>query len=130
MAAGTLTITYSETRTVRRVVLDWLSSAAGAVNGTLTKALSGQLLRVVFIPDGGGTQPTDSYDLVLNDEDGVDVLAALGANLSNVNTTQVVPGVTNGTAGNWAPMAVDGTLELQVTNAGNAKGGQVILYVR
>ena len=127
--AGTLVTTYSETRTVKKVVLDWLSDASGDCTGN-TVALSGQILRVVFVPDSGGTAPTNLYDVVLNDADSLDVLAGLGANLSNTTSTQVVPVVTNGTAGNMAPMAVDGILSLAVSNGGNAKGGQVILYMR
>ena len=127
--AGTLVVTYSETRTVKKVTLDWLSAADGSCTGN-TKTLSGQILRLVFVPDSGGTQPSDLYDVLLNDSDGIDILAGLGANLSNAASTQVVPVVTNGTAGNMAPMAVDGILSLAVSNAGNAKGGQVILYMR
>ena len=127
--AGTLVASYSETRTVKKVILDWLSDASGDCTGD-SQSLSGQIHRVVFVPDSGGTQPTDLYDVVLNDVDGMDVLAGLGANLSNTTSTQVVPVVTNGTAGNMAPMAVDGVLSLAVSNAGNAKGGKVILYMR
>ncbi len=120
MAAGTLVDSYSETRTVKKVTLAWTSDAAGAVNGNLTKTLSGEILRAAFIPGSGGTQPTDLYDVVLLDDDGVDVLAAAGANLSNVNKTQSTAG----------QRAVDGKLELQVTNAGNAKTGTIALYMR
>lgn len=55
-AAGTNTITYSETRTVQKVTMDWLSDASGDVDTTHTKHLSGILERVVFIPDGGATE--------------------------------------------------------------------------
>ena len=127
---GTLTISYSETRTNKKVTLDWASDAAGAVNGTKTKALSGVISRVVFVPDSGGTQPTNLYDVTLEDEDGLDVLNGKGADLSNTTKSQTDVGVTDGTAGNFSGMAVDGLLELKVTNAGNAKGGLVILYMR
>jgi len=127
--AGTVTITYSETRTVKKVTFDWTSDAAGDATAD-SKALSGQILRVCFVPDSGGTQPTDLYDVVLNDADGLDVLQGLGANLSNTTASNVVPIVTDGTAGNAAPVAIDGVLSLSVSNAGNAKGGKVILYLR
>ena len=127
--AGTLAVTYSETRTIKKVTLDWLSAADGSCTGN-TRTLSGQILRVVFVPDSGDTQPSNLYDVLLNDADSLDVLAGLGANLSNAASSQVVPVVTNGTAGNMAPMAVDGILSLAVANGGNAKGGQVILYMR
>jgi hypothetical protein len=123
--AGTLTITYQEHRTVRRVELDWLSTAGGAVSGIATKALSGRLERVVFLPDSGGTQPTNLYDVVLNDPDGLDVLQGIGANLANNADTQAAPVLDT----YFLPL-VDGALTLVVSNAGNAKGGKVILYLR
>ena len=118
--AGTLTITDQSHRTVQKLLLDWLSDSSGDVSGTLTATVSGILYRVAFIPDGGGTQPTDLYDVTLEDPDGVDVLAGNGDNLSNVNKTQHID----------AGRAVDGTLELKVSNAGNGKAGLVALYVR
>ena len=118
--AGTLVITDQTHRTVRKILLDWLSDSSGDVNGTLTATVSGILYRVAFVPDGGGTQPTDLYDITLDDADGVDVLAANGANLSNASSSQHID----------AGRAVDGKLELKVSNAGNAKGGLVALYIR
>ena len=83
----------------------------------------GVIERAVFIPDGGGTAPTDLYDVTVTDPDGVDVLAALGANLSG--TLTVVKKHSDGLT------AFAGQkLTLNVTNAGNAKGGVVILYYR
>ena len=41
--AGTLTITDQQHRTVRKLLLDWLSDASGDVNGTLTDVVSGIL---------------------------------------------------------------------------------------
>lgn len=119
-AVGSITITYAEARTVRKVTLAWTSDASGNVSANLTKELSGNIQRVAFIPGSGGTQPTDLYDIVLLDSDGVDVLAAGGANLSNATKSQSIVDA----------RAIDGTLELQVSNAGNAKTGTVALYLR
>jgi len=121
---GTVTFSYEELNTVRRVTLDWLSDASGDVSGTLTKHLSGIIERVVFIPDGGGTAPTTLYDIVLNDADGLDVAGGGGANLSATVTSHVGPGLTGG------QMAINGTLALVVSAAGNAKGGIVRIYLR
>jgi len=121
--AGTNTITYSETRTVKKITMDWLSDASGDVSGTDTKVLSGQILRVVFIPDTGGTKPSAAYDVTCLDSDGLDVFAGDGANLANDASSQFIPVFTNG-------IAFDGILSLVVANAGNAKGGQVIIYFR
>ena len=44
--AGSITITDQDHRTVRKILLDWLSDAAGAVNVPLTAAVSGIVYRV------------------------------------------------------------------------------------
>lgn len=121
--AGTVVTTETTHTSVKRILFDWLSDAAGAADATTTAAFDGLLERVVFDPDAAGTQPTNLYDVVLNDPDGNDVLAGLGADLSNAAT--VVKVNSNGLG------AVSGQkLTLGVTNAGNAKGGLVIVYLR
>lgn len=126
-AAGTLTITQG-TGSVRKVTLAWTSDAAGAVSGT-TVHLDGVIERVVFVPGTGGVQPTDLYDVTLEDAEGLDLLAGEGANLSNVNKTQVTPFIGDGTTTN-KPVAAYGTAELKVAAAGNTKSGTVLLYLR
>lgn len=135
--AGSLTITDQvsvdrASRPVRKVTLAWTSSAGGAVSGNLTDYLSGALVRVVFIPGSGGVQPTDLYDVVLLDGSGLDLLAGQGANLSQSSTTHVCPGVPlkDGTTTSTTQVQIDDQLELQVANAGNAKQGTVVLYLR
>lgn len=135
--AGTNTITYQRFesdpfRRIQRVTLDWLSDAAGAVNGTDTTHLAGELLKVVFIPDGGATAPTALYDITLEDENGLDILAGQGANLSETTASAICPGVAlkDGTTTSVVPVVIDDLLELKVTNAGDSKGGTVVLYLR
>lgn len=127
--AGSLIATQQTHRTIRRCSLAWTSSAAGAVQEILSPLLSGELLRVVFVPGAGGVQPTDLYDVTLLDEDGVDVLAGLGANRSNVTKQQLVPLTGDGTTTNQR-VVLDGTLDLRVAAAGNAKQGTLTLYYR
>lgn len=121
--AGTNTIVYEDWPTVKKISFDWLCTAGGDVNSILTKSVSGLILRFVFEPDGGGTQPDDGYTVTCLDEDGLDVFAGDGAGLTNAASVQVIPIFTNG-------IAVQGTLELVVTNAGNEEGGQVFIYMR
>ncbi len=120
---GTLTFVDTKLRTVRRLEFDWLSDASGDMSGTPSAVVSGVLERIVTIPDGGGTAPTTLYDVVLNDADGLDVLNGAGANLSATVSAQVGPALTGG------QMAIDGVLDLVVSNAGNAKGGTVVVIV-
>lgn len=127
-AAGTNTITTTTTNRPTRVSFAWTSNASGAVNGTLSSKLGGVISRVVFVPGTSTAQPTDLYDVTLLDEQGMDVLAGKGADLSNATATQVCPLIGDGTTTNQ-PVAVNGTLELKVANAGNAKSGAVHIYL-
>lgn len=128
-SAGTATVTYNETRTVKSVTFSWVSDATGDSAGT-SKTVTGSILRVVFIPGTTTVQPTNAYDITIKDEDGIDILATLGTDLSNTTATQVLPCVTNGTAGNSGPIAFSSTLTIAVASAGNAKQGTVIIYYR
>lgn len=121
--AGTVTVSETTHTTVRRIYWDWLSTAGGAADLVTTVAYDGLLERAVFIPDGGATQPDPNYDVTITDPDGVDVLAGLGANLDNAAT--VVKTHADGLT------AVSGQLlTLNVSGAGAANGGTVILYLR
>jgi hypothetical protein len=123
MTAQVVTLTETTHTSVKRIHWDWLSTDTGAVVSASTVAYDGLLERVVFDPDAAGTQPTDQYDVTITDPDGNDVLAGLGANLTNAST--VVKTHADGLT------AVGGQiLTLNVTNAGNAKGGLVIVYLR
>lgn len=126
-AAGTLTVTTAEVGGgVTRLTLAWVSTAGGAVSANAFAVPRGEILQVKFVPDGGGTQPTDLYDVTLVDSASIDYLAGLGANLSNATATVSVPKLNS----SFRPF-VDGTatLDLVVANAGAAKGGTVILWV-
>lgn len=120
--AGTVTITEETYGTVKKVAFAWTSDAVGAATATTTEAYSGEIRRLVTKPGAGGVQPTDLYDVVVNDEDTTDVLMGAGVNRSNVNTEQVL-------ASSLGVVAND-KLSLSITNAGSAKSGTVYLYIR
>lgn len=123
MTAQVVTLTETRYTSVKRIMWDWLSTDAGAVVSATTYAYDGLLERVVFDPDAGGTLPSDGYDVTITDPDGNDVLAGLGANLAQGST--VVKTHADGLT------AVSGqVLTLNITNAGNAKGGIVLVYLR
>lgn len=117
---------------VRRVSLTWVSDAAGAVSGTLSRLISGTLVKVVFVPGAGALAPTAAYDVTLLDEFGLDVLAGQGANLSETTTTATCPGVPlkDGTTTSVVPVQVNDQLEIRVANAGDSNGGAVHLFIR
>lgn len=127
-AVGTNVITVISRNRPTRVTFSWTSNASGAVSGTASSRVGGRISRVVFVPGSSGSQPTDLYDVTLLDEHGMDVLAGKGGNLSNAAASQVVPLIGDGTTTNQT-ISVNGTLELQVAAAGNAKSGQVHVYL-
>ena len=126
-AVGTVTITTADVGGgVTRYTVAWVSNGSGAVSANAFNVARGEILQVKFAPDGGGTQPTDLYDVTLVDAASVDYLAGTGANLSNATATITAPKVNS----SFRPF-VDGTatLDLVVANAGSAKGGTVILWI-
>jgi hypothetical protein len=138
MAGSASTITYDETGRIKKILIDWTSDdTTGAVTAT-TKKISGQILKVVTDPSA--TAPTANYDIVITEAtEGVDIVSGLGGtggtapSLLNRHTsnTEVVhmwaeDSVTNPMPGTQ-PYVCD-TLSVAVTNAGNSKLGQIIIY--
>lgn len=123
MAAGTITITEELLGNVKKITFDWLSGTAGeagTASGPTTYPYTGNILRVVTIPDSAATQPTNAYDLTLTDADSVDVANGQLADRSNTATEWVVSSL---------GAVVGDVLTLNVTNAGSAKGGTCIVFV-
>ncbi|MCC7371652.1 MAG: hypothetical protein IT306_24755 [Chloroflexi bacterium] len=125
--AGSITVTTTQaSNAIDKYSIAWVSDAAGAVSGNTFAVEAGELVQVRYIPDGGGTQPSAAYDVTMTDANGVDVLGGTGADLSQTASTVHVPAVNTYfrrtlEAGNLTPV---------VANAGNAKGGTIVLLVR
>jgi lysophospholipase L1-like esterase len=107
----------------------WVSNVNGSVTINSSVPISGDILRVDIIPSTQDA-PTNLYDVTLTDSDGVDVLAGQGADSSETATETVCVGVPlkDGTTTKTIPVVVDGTLTLNVTNAGDTKSGRVVVY--
>lgn len=121
--AGMVVTTSEETESgsVKKITFDWLSDdAAGTATGTTTKEYNGKVIWLVTDP--GAAAPTDNYDVTVTDEGGEDVLAGAGADRDTANTEYVAEASLGAVAGS--------ALTLNITNAGNAKDGEVILYIR
>ena len=106
---------------MHKVAITVVSAADGTADGISTYAYTGEIVRFVAVPDAGGTQPTDNFDVVLNDQDGYDILAASGANLSNAAATTVVTGL--------GAIAND-KIAFAGTNMGDSKGATFHVYIR
>lgn len=122
LAAGTATTTRYDVprRPITRYTTAWTSTAGGAVSGNTFAVVPGYLLSIRFIPNTGGTQPSDLYDITLSDGDLTDLTSGSGTNLSNASSSIY----------QWnPPLFQDGTrsFDIVVANAGNAKTGTVVI---
>lgn len=109
----------------------WVSSGGGAVEENPLPLPRGHIHQVKFVPDGGGTQPTDLYDVTLRDAiaGGVDFLTGIGANLSNANRKIGVPQLGDGTTALQRVFVEAGNYYPTVANAGAAKGGTIEIVI-
>lgn len=141
MAGSSMTITYEDAYDfrgrlcgIRKVIADWTSDdTTGAVSGTTDKVV-GELIKGVTDP--GSAAPTDNYDIAITDEEGVDVLGSSVSSLANRHTTSTQCVYFNLTDGAMTPLPIGAypvvcdKLTIAVTNAGNSKTGQIILYYK
>jgi hypothetical protein len=118
---GTVTISEETFNTVKKVAFAWLSDGDGKATKTTDFAYTGEILRLVTVPDAV-VAPDDNYNVVVNDEDGTDVLMGAGATRDTANTEQVL-------ASSLGCVAND-KLSLSITSAGAANKGVVYLYIR
>lgn len=119
--AGTVTKTENFHTGIRKITFAWTSDAAGAADATTVNPFAGKAIGLTTIPSGAAA-PTDDYDVRILDADGHDVLLGAGLNRDTANTEHVPEASMAGVAGS--------KLTLEVRNAGNAKQGTVILWLR
>lgn len=122
--SAAMSVTIAETRhtVVKKLKFTWVSASDGTASGATTFSYDGKIENLTTVPAAAGSAPTDNYDLTLTDADGVDVLAGGGANRDTANTEQVVASSLGVVAGS--------VLTLNVSNAGDTKGGVVYVYIR
>jgi hypothetical protein len=146
MAGSSTSITYDNgdmgadvggRGSIRRVLIDFTTDdTSGSVTCT-TQKISGELIKIVTDP--GSAAPTDNWDVVLTDDEGVDlsvhmddvaIAALIARDTTNSEETYLPLEDTAGTArvGLWP--VVCSPLTVTVNNAGNSKTGQIILYYR
>lgn len=107
--------------------LAWVSATDGSVTENVA-GLHGTIEAVEFIPDAGGTQPDDLYDITLKSDDSdIDILGGKGANLSESANTRFD---TDPQSTPILPQPAAGIYKLAVTNAGAQNGGTIKIYFR
>jgi hypothetical protein len=124
---GTVVVVEETFNKIQKVKFAWTSEDVGADAGkatkTTTNAYTGEIIRLVTIPGGAPNAPSDNYTVTVTDEDSTDVLmGAAFANRDEANTEQVL-------ASSLGCVAND-KLTLNVSGAGNAKTGTVIIYIK
>ena len=123
--AGTVTMTEKAHSSVKKVTFNW-TATTGEADKTTTKYYDGQVLRVVDM-DNATTGKT--YNLLINDSDGVDLLGTQGTGLTSTGAHDF--GTSTGGTINWSPLSVvSGKLTLEVDAASTGSTGQTIVYIR
>lgn len=146
MAGSSTTVTYDNgdlgadiggRGSIRRVLIDFTTDdSTGSVTCT-TQKISGELIKIVTDP--GSAAPTDNWDVVLTDDEGVDlsvhmddvaIAALIARDTANSEETYLPLEDTAGTGRVGAWPVVCSPITVTVNNAGNSKTGQIILYYR
>ena len=125
---GTVVITRQPiTDNVYYIKFAWISASNVASDtygdGVTEKVWPGYLMFAITDP---GTTPTASYDITITDAYSADVMGGVLADRSNSTTEQAHPNIGSG----YDDRYVHGTLTLNVSAAGDAKTGDVYLYIR
>lgn len=118
--AGTVVTTQKRQSSIKSAVIDWTSSAGGAADGAFD--MDGVIQTIVTNPGAG--PPTASYDIVLNDADGIDLAMGLLANRSSTATEGVCPLL------NSQRVAYAGSVTVAVSAAGSATQGRITVNYR
>ena len=121
---------------VRKIIIDFTTDdTTGAVSGT-TRKISGELVKIVTDP--GATAPTDNWDVVLTDENGLNPLANVQNSAALIardtaNTEETYLFLLNADStpiGIALYPIVCGVLTVAVANAGNSKTGRIVIYYK
>jgi hypothetical protein len=143
MAGMTATPTYDdgvdgkgERGRLRKVLIDFLTDDTAGTATITTRKIVGELVKIQTDP--GSVAPTDNFDVVITDPEGIDVLAGcmnaatlLTRDTANTEETYLYLKEASATPIGIAsyPVVCD-PLTVSIANAGNAKTLQVILYYR
>lgn len=130
--AGTVITTISGSRQGRNnlqvATITWTCDASGDATADIT-SIKGTIERIVYNPsDSSGFIPTEGYTITLLDVDSVDVLNGTAASLKAATVLSTISTEDDGTT--YRPMAINGTLSLVVSDAGDITTGSVKIYFR
>ena len=118
-SVSTIEVGISEQKRVQLYNIAWTADASDATIPDLTISMKGYIIQAVTNP--GSTAPTDNYDIVLNEDNGADLVAGALANRSTSASQCVVFDRPPLSAGNV-------TISIS-NNAVNSATGVIVIYV-
>ena len=105
-------------------VLAWVNDSSGDFTATAnSQGINGVVMMAESIPSGTAV-PTDQYDVTLKNDQSIDVFGGALGNLSNTTAGETMPLLN----GSYGAIPVMGTLTIDITNAGNSKGGTIRIH--
>ncbi len=123
-----MTFEYDDEGPIRKVIATWTSDGAQLASGT-TKKLGGFLIKGQTNP--GAVAPSDNYNVIVTDDDGVNVLGNSHDDLlarDTANTEEVYFNIQASATNTAAYPAFNSPLTISVSAAGAAKDGVVTLF--
>ncbi len=111
-----------------KVTLSWTSSAGGVVRMHIDTPIVGRPHMLRTKPSQT-VAPTDLYDITWEDSMGRDILDGQGMNRST-SAVQEIPVYVQDTSNAAAIIDVDGPTVFKIANAGNAKSGTAVLWLK
>jgi len=132
MAGSSIAFSYDKIRGLRKVIVDWTSDdTTGAVSGSSEK-ITGRLVKA--ITDPGAAAPAANYDIVVTDALSVNVLGNAETDLTDRHTSTteetyffILDAAGTPLAQPVQPAVAD-VLTFSISNAGNSKNGQIVLF--
>ena len=117
LAAGSVAVSITKLDMIRVVTFSWTADASdGSVPSTTVSAAITQQIAgwncFLCVTNPGSTAPTDNYDIVVNDADGVDIFGGKLNNRDTATSEQAVPLV----GGAYMTRPVTGAITMVLTN--------------
>lgn len=126
---ATMTVDHQDGVAVREsaqlysLEIAWTTDSGGNAVLETDHDFHGMIMGYKSVPATGGTKPTDNYDILIEDEAGVDLIDNDTVDADAASKVSLVTDTT-------PPIPIVDQLTITITNAGNAKAGTLIIYVR
>lgn len=124
--AGTFVETYNTWGSVKELYWRITSAAGGSADKSADVPINGRITTLIIEPHATDV-PTNLYDIIIDDDWGLDILDGQGANLVNTTTYIFCPNAGIGTK-KIDYLMCNSKLHVALANAGNAK--TVSVFVR